>query len=79
MSRTGPFGAAVERSIRAGKPPSAAGIARIAETYTATLGAAGRDGAAALLVDELVGLGPLAVTAADPTVTDLLVNGDGSV
>jgi pilus assembly protein CpaF len=79
VSRTGPFGAAVERSIRAGEPPSAAGIARIAETYTATLGAAGRDGAAALLVDELVGLGPLAVTAADPTVTDLLVNGDGSV
>ena len=29
------------------------------------------------MVEQLVGLGPLARLAADPSVTDLLVNGDG--
>ena len=79
MSRASPFGAAVEQSIRAGDAPSPAVIARIAGAHTATLGLEGRDGAVARLVEQLVGLGPLAGTAADPTVTDLLVNGDGSV
>ena len=74
-----PFGPAVERSIRAGAPPTPETIARMAAAHTATLGAEGRDGAAAGLVEQLVGLGPLATVAADPAVTDVLVNGDGSV
>ena len=74
-----PFGPAVERSIRAGAPPTPETIARMAAAHTATLGAEGRDGAASGLVEQLVGLGPLATVAADPAVTDVLVNGDGSV
>ena len=79
MSRASPFGADVDRSILAGDPPSAAVIARLAEAHTGTLGTEGREGAAAGLVEQLVGLGPLAAPAADPAVTDVLVNGDGSV
>ena len=74
-----PFGPAVERSIRAGAPPTPEVIARMAASHTATLGVEGRDGAATGLVEQLVGLGPLARVAADPAVTDVLVNGDGSV
>ena len=73
------FGPAVDRSIRAGDPPTPELIARMAAAHTGTLGAEGRAGAASDLVERLVGLGPLAGPAADPTVTDLLVNGDGSV
>ena len=79
MRRASPFGADVDRSILAGDPPSAAVIARLAEAHTGTLGTEGREGAAAGLVEQLVGLGPLAAPAADPAVTDVLVNGDGSV
>jgi len=79
VSRAGPLGAAVERSIRAGDPPSPAVIARMSAAHTGTLGVQGRQDAAAQLVEQLVGLGPLAGPAADPAVTDLLVNGDGSV
>lgn len=74
-----PFGSAVDRSIRAGAPPSPEVIARLVAAHTGTLGTEGREGAAAGLVEQLVGLGPLAGPAADPAVTDLLVNGDGSV
>jgi pilus assembly protein CpaF len=79
VSALSPFGAAVERSIRAGDPPSPPVIARMAAAHTGTLGTVGRDGAATHLVDRLVGLGPLSGPAADLSVTDLLVNGDGSV
>jgi pilus assembly protein CpaF len=75
----GPFGPAVDRSIRAGAPPTPEVIARMAVAHTATLGTEGRDGAVTGLVEQLVGLGPLTGVAADPTVTDVLVNGDGSV
>ena len=74
-----PFGPAVDRSIRAGAPPTAEVIAHIAAAHTATLGVDGRVGAVTGLVEQLVGLGPLARVAADPAVTDVLVNGDGSV
>ena len=79
MTWASPFGPAVDRSIRAGDPPSPELIARMAAAHTGTLGAEGRDGAVTGLIEQLVGLGPLAVPAADPAVTDLLVNGDGSV
>jgi pilus assembly protein CpaF len=75
----GPFGDAVERSIRAGDPPSPRAVARIAAEHTATLGADGTALAERGLLERLVGLGPLAEPSADPAVTDLLVNGDGAV
>jgi pilus assembly protein CpaF len=74
-----PFGTAVEQSIRSGSPPTPGLIADITAGHTTTLGADGRDAAASGLVDRLVGLGPLAALAADTDVTDVLVNGDGTV
>jgi pilus assembly protein CpaF len=47
--------------------------------HVQTLGDDGRVLAARELVEQLVGLGPLTALAADPAVTDLLVNGDGVV
>ena len=78
-SVAGPFAAAVERSIRAGAPPSADVVARMAAEQPGVLGSEGVAHAARTMVEQLVGLGPLASLAADPTVTDLLVNGDGQV
>lgn len=75
----GPFSEAVERSIRSGDPPTPAGLARIAADHAATLGSDGAASAHRGLLDRLVGLGPLAQLAADPAVTDVLVNGDGLV
>jgi pilus assembly protein CpaF len=76
---TGRFRAAVERSIRAGLPPDEERIASIAAEHAPTLGEEGRARSAAELAARLVGLGPLGPLAADPEVTDVLVNGDGSV
>ncbi|HWS59111.1 MAG TPA: TadA family conjugal transfer-associated ATPase [Actinotalea sp.] len=75
----GPFARAVERSIRAGDPPTPAAVARIAADHAATLGSDGTASAQRGLLDRLVGLGPLAALAADPGVTDVMVNGDGMV
>lgn len=74
-----PFGEAVERSIRAGDPPTPTAVARIAAAHAGTLGAEGTAAAERALLDQLVGLGPLAEFAAEPAVTDVLVNGDGVV
>ena len=76
---TGPFDDSVRRAIGEGSPPSAAGIGAMAAEHTAILGAEGRALVAGGLVDRLVGLGPLTRLAEDPTITDLLVNGDGVV
>jgi pilus assembly protein CpaF len=73
------FGDDVIRSIRSGSPPTARGIAELAQGHTATLGSEGRTAAVSALTDRLVGLGPLAALAQDTTVTDVLVNGDGTV
>ncbi|GAA4410007.1 TadA family conjugal transfer-associated ATPase [Fodinibacter luteus] len=78
-ARAGPFGDAVERSIRAGDPPTPAGVARIAAQHTATLGVDGRASAERRLLERLVGLGPLEALSSDPEVTDVMVNGDGVV
>jgi pilus assembly protein CpaF len=75
----GTFRAAVERSIRAGRPPDESVIRQVAGEHAATLGAQGRDEAALDLTSRLVGLGPLGSVAARPDVTDVLVNGDGRV
>ncbi len=67
------------RSLPAGRPPDEASIGSIASEHEPTLGAEGRARTAADLTASLVGLGPVSALAADPEVTDVLVNGDGSV
>ena len=78
-ARAGPFEAAVRRAIRAGAAPSAGSIDAITAEHAVTLGDDGRALVAREMLEHLVGLGRLAGLAADPGVTDLLVNGDGSV
>jgi pilus assembly protein CpaF len=70
---------AVERAIRDGRPPDSGTIARMAASQESTLGDRGRERVATELLERLVGLGPLAPFLDDAAVTDLLVNGDGSV
>ncbi|WP_392543266.1 TadA family conjugal transfer-associated ATPase [Oryzobacter telluris] len=72
-------GDVVTRSIRAGAPPSAGAIGQVAASEAGHLGADRLAATEAALADRLVGLGPLAGLVADPTVTDVLVNGDGVV
>ncbi|MFQ6172207.1 TadA family conjugal transfer-associated ATPase [Oryzobacter sp. R7] len=69
----------VLRAIRAGAGPTPAGIARVAAEEAGHLGVARQAGTAADLEARLVGLGPLAALVADPSVTDVLVNGDGGI
>jgi pilus assembly protein CpaF len=76
---THPFRDDIVRSIRSGSPPTPTAIAQLAEGHTPTLGAEGRTEAVSALTNQLVGLGALAPLAEDPAVTDLLVNGDGTV
>ncbi len=78
-ARAGPLDASVRRAIAAGAGPSAASIDALVAEHTATLGDDGRADTAKGLLEQLVGLGPLAQLAADRSVTDLLVNGDGAV
>ncbi len=78
-ARAGPLDASVRRAIAAGAGPSAASIDALVAEHTATLGDDGRADTARGLLEQLVGLGPLAQLAADRSVTDLLVNGDGAV
>ncbi len=78
-ARAGPLDASVRRAIAAGAGPSAASIDALVAEHTATLGDGGRAETARGLLEQLVGLGPLALLAADRSVTDLLVNGDGAV
>ena len=77
--RAGPLDASVRRAIAAGAGPSVASIDALVAEHSATLGDDGRAETARGLLEQLVGLGPLAQLAADPSVTDLLVNGDGAV
>jgi len=78
-ARAGPLDASVHRAIRAGSGPSAASIDALVAEHADTLGDDGRARAARDLLEQLVGLGPLARLATDRSVTDLLVNGDGAV
>jgi len=75
----GALRAAVQRSIRAGRAPDEETITAIADEHTSTLGQEGRSQAAADLAARLVGLGPLGALVAGSDVTDVLVNGDGTV
>jgi pilus assembly protein CpaF len=78
-TRAEPLGASVHRAIRAGSGPSAASIDALVAEHAGTLGDDGRARAARGMLEQLVGLGVLEPLAADPSVTDLLVNGDGAV
>jgi pilus assembly protein CpaF len=78
-ARAGPLDASVRRAIAAGASPTVASIDALVAEHTATLGDDGRAQTARGLLEQLVGLGPLAQLAADRAVTDLLVNGDGAV
>jgi pilus assembly protein CpaF len=71
--------ARIEAHIRGGLGPSPAVVSQVVAEESAQLGADGVQEAAAALVSEVWGLGPLDECLADPAVTDVLVNGDGSV
>ena len=72
---TGP----IRESIRAGRPPTASAVALLAGAERARLGDEGVARATGRLTGALLGAGPLEGVLADPGVTDVLVNGDGSV
>ena len=78
-TRAGPLDASVQRAIRSGSPPSVAAIDAMVSEHASTLGDDGLALAARGMLEQLVGMGPLAALAADRSVTDLLVNGDGAV
>ena len=65
--------------IRRGEAPSSDRISALTDPSEVTLGAVGARRLGRALRDELLGLGPLEPLVADDAVTDVLVNGDGSV
>ena len=69
----------VEERIRQGLPPDEALVAEAAAAQAARLGHGGVATARESLASEVLGLGPLEPCLADSRVTDILVNGDGSV
>lgn len=71
--------AGVREAIRRGKAPSEAVIEEITAGAALRLGAAGLERERGALRRALTGAGPLAPLLADVSVTDVLVNGDGSV
>lgn len=71
--------AAVRDHIRRGEVPTADRVSRAAGRASAVLGAGGVDILRADLAGSVLGLGPLQDLLADERVTDILVNGDGSV
>ena len=78
-AEAGVVGPMVERSIRAGRGPTDEAIARVSAEQSVALGDRAGQETAQALTARLVGLGPLAGVVHDEAVTDVLVNGDGSV
>lgn len=70
---------AVWEHIRRGEVPTADRVAQAAGRAGAVLGADGADRLRERLQESVLGLGPLRDLVADPRVTDVLVNGDGTV
>lgn len=66
-------------AIRLGVPPSEDSIAQVVDRDGTLLGATGSARLRADLSREVLGLGPLETLAADPRVTDIAVNGSGTV
>jgi pilus assembly protein CpaF len=69
----------VEERIRQGRAPDPTLVAEAAAAQSARLGRGGVAAARESLASEVLGLGPLEPCLLDPRVTDILVNGDGSV
>lgn len=69
----------VRALVAAGRDPSRERIVEMVNTQASRLGARGVDDETAMVERSLLGLGPLEEVVADPCVTDVLVNGDGSV
>ncbi|USQ76684.1 TadA family conjugal transfer-associated ATPase [Ornithinimicrobium cryptoxanthini] len=65
----------VWQHIRGGRPPSEDAVTSIAEQDAVRLGSAGVDSLRRELRGEVLGAGPLEPLLADPSVTDVLVNG----
>lgn len=72
-------GFVIEAQIRDGRSPDERSVAAVARADAARLGGDGVREVVADLAAEVLGLGPLEQVVADPRVTDVLVNGDGSV
>jgi pilus assembly protein CpaF len=72
--------ALIRQHIDAGMGPDRGSVEQVVSGVEAVrLGAAGAAEAREALASEVLGLGPLEDCVADPRVTDVLVNGDGSV
>ena len=65
--------------IRRGESPDEQAVGRVATRDAVRLGTVGSAQARAALAAEVLGFGPLEHLVADESVTDVLVNGDGSV
>lgn len=70
---------AIDEQVRSGRPPDEVVIARVASAEAVRLGASGARRRTDELHAELLGLGVLEPLVDDERVTDVLVNGDGSV
>ncbi len=70
---------AIQQEIHRGQAPTAERLAEMTATEQTRLGSAGVDGERSRLSGRLLGFGPLEPVFADQDVTDVLVNGDGSV
>ena len=79
MSTAARWAGAIDGAIREGTPPTSAGLARMTAGERVRLGERGVLDAADRLAGELLGLGPVEPLLDDPAVTDVVVNGDGSV
>ena len=73
------WSSAIDEQVRAGRAPDDEAIAQVADAEAVRLGASGAQRRTGELQAELRGLGVLEPLVADERVTDLLVNGDGSV
>ena len=73
------WSSAIDDQVRAGRPPDVSAIADVAQAEAIRLGASGSRRRSDELQAELRGLGVLEPLVADESVTDVLVNGDGSV
>src|SRR5699024_10460830 len=73
------WSSAIDAQVQAGRAPDERAIAQIAGVERVRLGEDGRRRRSGELRAGLLGLGPLEPLLEDPAVTDVLVNGDGSV
>lgn len=69
----------IAQQIAQGRGPDAVVVERVVSAETARLGSEGVAAAREALASDVLGLGPLEPCLADPAVTDVLVNGDGSI